>query len=207
VVRANTRWDAASGWHGLFSPTERSIYRLQMVQLLSALTNRIFEIDRFVAEIVAELREPLITKVMTSVTGLGSAAAALVFLGLFYLAGWDDELDVAVPSVVLTGVVVGVLMLTVQRAFPPHPVCLRAGSEAATTSFPSGHAASVTVFALTAHRSDVLPSLLVAAVAVLVAVSRIYLGTHYLSDTITGVLIGVGAFLVARRLARSTRSS
>ena len=178
-----------------------------MVQLLSALTNRIFEIDRFVAEIVAELREPLITKVVTSVTGLGSAAAALVFLGLFYLAGWDDELDVAVPSVVLTGVVVGVLMLTVQRAFPPHPVCLRAGSETATTSFPSGHAASVTVFALTAHRSDVLPSLLVAAVALLVAVSRIYLGTHYLSDTITGVLIGVGAFLVARRLARSTRSS
>jgi len=178
-----------------------------MEQLFSALTSRIFAIDRFVAEIVAELREPLITKMMTSITGLGSAAAALVFLGLFYLAGWDDELDVAVPALVLTGVVVGVLMLTVQRAFPPHSVCLRAGSEAATTSFPSGHAASVTVFALTARRSDVLLSLPVAAVAVLVAVSRIYLGTHYLSDTIAGVLIGVGAFLVARRLARSMRPS
>jgi membrane-associated phospholipid phosphatase len=53
----------------------------------------------------------------------------------------------------------------------------------------------------------VLLSLPVAAVAVLVAVSRIYLGTHYLSDTIAGVLIGVGAFLVARRLARSMRPS
>ena len=111
------------------------------------------------------------------------------------------------PALVLTGVAVSVLMLTVQRAFPPHPVCLRAGSEAATTSFPSGHAASVTVFALIARRSDVLPSLPVTVVAVLVAVSRIYLGTHYLSDTIAGVLIGVGAFLVARRLARLTRSS
>ncbi|WP_228842269.1 phosphatase PAP2 family protein [Halococcus agarilyticus] len=158
--------------------------------------------DRVVAEAIAELREPLVTKVMTSVTGLGSAAAALVFLGLFHLAGWDDELDVAMPALVLTGVVVGGLMLTVQRAFPPHPVCLRIGSEAATTSFPSGHAASVTVFALIARRSDTLATLPVAAVAALVAVSRIYLGTHYVSDTIAGVLIGVVAFLVAQRVKR-----
>jgi len=171
-----------------------------MEQLFSALTSRIFAVDRFVAELVAELRDPLLTKVMTSVTGLGSAAAAVVFLGLFYLAGWDDELDVAVPALVLTGVVVGGLMLTVQRAFPPHPVCLRPGAEAATSSFPSGHAAGATVFALTAYRSDTLPSVLIAALAVLIAVSRIYLGTHYVSDTIAGVLIGVGAFLVARRL-------
>ena len=171
-----------------------------MEQLFSALTSRIFAVDRFVAEMVAELREPLITKVMTSITGLGSAAAAAVFLGLFYLAGWEDELDVAVPALVLTGIIVGGLMLTVQRAFPPHPVCLRVGSEAATTSFPSGHAAGVTVFALTAYRSDVLPSMPATALAVLIAVSRMYLGTHYMSDTIVGVLVGVASFLVARRL-------
>jgi len=171
-----------------------------MEQLLSALTSRVFAVDRFVAETIAELREPLITKVMTSVTGLGSATAAAVFLGLFYLAGWDDELDVAAPALVLTGIVVGGLMLTVQRPFPPQPVCMTAGSAAATTSFPSGHAAGVTVFALTAYRSDVLPSMPIAALAVLIAVSRIYLGTHYLSDTIAGVLIGVGSVLVARRL-------
>ena len=58
-----------------------------MEQPFSALASQIFAIDKLVAEMVAELREPLITKVMTSVTGLGSAAAALVLLGLFYLAG------------------------------------------------------------------------------------------------------------------------
>jgi len=54
-----------------------------------------------------------------------------------------------------------------------------------------------------ASRSETLPSAPVAALAGLVVVSRVYLGTHYPSDAVAGVLIGAGAFLLARRaLAR-----
>ena len=139
---------------------------------------------------------------MTSVTGLGSATAALVFLGVCHLAGWDDELWSAGVALALTGVVVGTLMATIQRPFPPDPVCLTDGADTVATSFPSGHAAAVTVYAMTARRSAVLPFGIVAVLAGLIAVSRVYLGTHYASDTIVGVLIGIGAFLVAVELRK-----
>jgi undecaprenyl-diphosphatase len=71
------------------------------------------------------------------------------------------------------------------------------GAETVATSFPSGHAAAVTVYAMTARRSDELPFAPVAVLAATIAVSRVYLGTHFFSDTIAGVLIGVAAFAAA----------
>jgi undecaprenyl-diphosphatase len=68
---------------------------------------------------------------------------------------------------------------------------------------PSGHAAAVAVYATVAYRSDRFPFFLVAGGALLCAASRVYLGTHYLSDTLLGVAIGVGSVVLARRLVRS----
>lgn len=164
-----------------------------LLELLTAL-------DATVAEAVAGARTPLATKLFTSVTGLGSATAAVVFLGLFRTAGWRDEFERAGVALVLTGAVVGTLMATIQRPFPPQPVCVTGTSASVATSFPSGHAAAATVFALVAWRSETLPARAVGVLALAVAVSRIYLGTHYLTDTIAGVLIGVVAFAVAGRV-------
>jgi len=88
----------------------------------------------------------------------------------------------------------------VQRPFPPDPVCLTDETGMAPHSFPSRHAAAATVYALVARRSDRLPFAVVSGLAVLVAFSRMYLDTHYLSDTLVGVAIGFGAFLLGRAL-------
>ena len=170
--------------------------------LLAELLAFVVWLDQQAVELTLAVRGPLVTKVMTSVTGLGSATAALVFLGVCHLAGWDDELWSAGVALAVTGVVVGKLMATIQRPFPPDPVCLTDGADTVATSFPSGHAAAVTVYAMTARRSAVLPFGIVAVLAGLIAVSRVYLGTHYASDTIVGVLIGIGAFLVAVELRK-----
>ncbi|TKX78046.1 phosphatase PAP2 family protein, partial [Halorubrum sp. SD626R] len=45
-----------------------------------------------------------------------------------------------------------------------------------------------------------LPFAATAALAALIAFSRIYLGTHYLSDTVFGVGLGIAAVLVAERI-------
>ncbi len=42
----------------------------------------------------------------------------------------------AAVALVLTGVVVGVLMQTVQRPFPPAPVCMTGDTGTVATSFP-----------------------------------------------------------------------
>ncbi|PSQ51329.1 glucose-6-phosphatase [Halobacteriales archaeon SW_8_65_20] len=150
-----------------------------------ALLDWLFALDTQTALFVSEIRTPLVTKLFTSVTGLGSATAALVFLGLFWTAGWRETTKT--------------LMATVTRPFPPRPVCQTTGA-AVASSFPSGHAAAATVFTVTAWRSESLPVAAVAPLALAVAVSRVYLGTHYLSDTVAGIAIGIGAVAVAGAL-------
>ena len=170
-----------------------------MEQFLTDVLEFVVEIDERTVSLILDLRGPLATKVMTSVTGLGSASAAVVFLGLFYLAGWEEELLWAGVALALTGVVVGVLMQTVQRPFPPSPVCMTGETESVATSFPSGHAAAVTVYSMVAHRSAVLPFAPVLVIAILVAVSRMYLGTHFLSDSVVGAAIGVGVAVLVHQ--------
>ncbi len=169
-------------------------------EVLARIVEGILALDDAAVELVLALRHPVLTKFLTSLTGLGSGAAAVVLLGLCYLAGWRRELAVAGVSLAIAGVVVVSLMALVQRPFPPQPVCVTDGSGLAAHSFPSGHAAAVTIYAVVARESDVFPFGVTAVLAALVAFSRIYLGTHYLSDTVAGVVIGVGAVLFARRL-------
>lgn len=169
-------------------------------EILTRIFDGVLALDDATVELVLALRHPVLTKLLTSLTGLGSGAAAVVLLGLCYLAGWRRELAVSGVSLAIAGVVVVSLMALVQRPFPPQPVCVTDGSGLAAHSFPSGHTAAVTIYAVVARESDVLPFGVTAVLAALVAFSRIYLGTHYLSDTVAGVLIGVGAVLLARRL-------
>ena len=171
-----------------------------MESFVGTVVDVLVRIDTVTMEHVVELRTPLATKLLTSVTGLGSATAAFVFLGVCYLAGWDEELRRGAVALSLTGVAVLTLMATVQRTFPANPVCVTDGAETVATSFPSGHAAAVTVYAMVARDSDELPFTAVAGLSTLVAVSRIYLGTHYLTDTVAGVAIGLAAFLTAEWL-------
>ncbi|MEM4781045.1 MAG: phosphatase PAP2 family protein [Halalkalicoccus sp.] len=171
-----------------------------MRSTLTELLEIVVWLDHRVVELMLAVRSPLLTELMVSVTGLGSATAALAFLGICYLAGWSDELRSATLALALAAVVVGTMMWTIQRPFPPSPVCITDGAETVTSSLPSGHAAAGAIYAMTARRSSVLPFGVVAVLAAVIAVSRIYLGTHFFSDTVLGVLIGVGAFALAVRL-------
>lgn len=165
--------------------------------VLAELLQVVVWLDHRAVEVTLAVRHPLVTKAMTSVTGLGSATAALVFLGVCHLAGWTDELRSAGLALALAGVAVVTMMWTIQRPFPPDPVCVTGEAATVTTSFPSGHAAAAAVYAMTARRLTVLPFVPVAVLAAAIAVSRVYLGTHYASDTLAGVVIGIGAFALA----------
>jgi undecaprenyl-diphosphatase len=177
-----------------------------MAGFIAEIVGLILALDQLAVDLVVASRHPAVTKIMNSVTGLGSATAAAVIVGLFYLADWHEETATAVVALSITGVVVATLMALVQRPFPPDPVCVTRGSEMVAHSFPSGHAAGVTVLGLVAARSERLPVVPAAALAVVIAVSRLYLGTHYLSDTLVGIGIGAAAiWITTHRLADHTR--
>ncbi|HEY6050041.1 MAG TPA: phosphatase PAP2 family protein, partial [Thermoanaerobaculia bacterium] len=83
----------------------------------------------------------------------------------------------------------------------------------ASHSFPSGHATMGTIFfgaaavVLFREASSPLARILVAAGALVVisaiALSRVYLGAHWLSDVLAGVLLGAAWLLVYALLARA----
>jgi len=102
-------------------------------------------------------------------------------------------------AVLLSEVLIGPVKAAYGRARPP-------GSLVATTgaSFPSGHAvaASVTVFAavialVPAGRPRAGWGLAAAGFALVMGLSRAYLGAHWLSDAIAGLLLGTSCALLA----------
>jgi membrane-associated phospholipid phosphatase len=85
------------------------------------------------------------------------------------------------------------------RFFAAFP-CLSEGPE--LTSFPSGHA--VTAFAMAYVLSQTYPraSLVLYALATMVGLSRVFLGSHFASDVAAGAAIGLLTGYIVCRLAR-----
>jgi undecaprenyl-diphosphatase len=102
-------------------------------------------------------------------------------------------------AMLLSEVLIGPLKASYDRARPPVSLVATSGA-----SFPSGHsiAASVTVFAavialVPAGRRRVAWGLGAAVFSLLMALTRAYLGAHWLSDAIAGVLLGTSCALLA----------
>lgn len=145
----------------------------------------------------ATLREaipPVLTDVFAVVTELGGLAFILVALSVLYWVG-DRENTATVIAYALVALAV-TLFLKEWFALPRPPASVRAIGEAPETSgFPSGHAVSATVvyggLVLAYDRVRDLrvagPALLV---VVLVGLSRIVIGVHYLGDVLAGFAVG-----------------
>ncbi len=136
-----------------------------MQEVINGIIEAILLLDNIINAWIVEIRHPLLTKIMASVTGLGSATACFAFLGVFYLAGWTEEWRAAGTGLLLTG---------------------------------------ITVASFTTTQSERLPFLPVVALAALICISRFYLGTHYFSDTISGILIGICCGMAGRWISRHT---
>ncbi len=162
--------------------------------------------DRIAVTWAAAHRQTWLTEVMFLVSAVSGPSIASVYasiLLLAYLPGRQWTMTLAVALVVYGGVAlnVGVKHL-VHR---PRPDGGDALLRLTTFSYPSGHAAAVTVFggflAILLARCESTRSRRagLAAIAVwimLVTTSRVYLGTHYPSDVLAGVLEGLAWVLL-----------
>jgi membrane-associated phospholipid phosphatase len=102
-------------------------------------------------------------------------------------------------AVVLSEVLIGPLKGSYDRARPPGSLVATSGA-----SFPSGHSVAATVTVLAAvialvppGRARVAWGAAATGFSVLMALSRAYLGAHWLSDAIAGVLLGASCALLA----------
>jgi undecaprenyl-diphosphatase len=159
-------------------------------------------IDDAVLRWMAAHQSPGIQSAMLEITSLGTSAvvAMIVFIaGLFLWLNHHKHSAILLIAATLGGMVLdGLLKIGFNR---PRPQIFQWGTQVVSSSFPSGHAmASTIVYGTVAYlaarlqqnvASRFLTMGLAALMIVLICSSRVYLGVHYPSDVLAGVIIGL----------------
>jgi undecaprenyl-diphosphatase len=139
---------------------------------------------------------------MVEITLLGTATVVLMVAGVaaLFLYLTNHRYSALLLVIATAG---GVLLNAVLKfGFSrPRPQIFAWGTDAFTSSFPSGHAMSATIIygtvaylaaRLQPRRWARWTTLIVAAIAILlICTSRVYLGVHYPSDILAGIVVGL----------------
>ncbi len=166
------------------------------------LENELVGVDGPIAQFVEQQREPWLTTAMFAITWLGSATVLVpVALAVGILAAYRirSRRPIALLALVLVGstVLVQLIKLLVARPRPDSGLITELGY-----SFPSGHTTAATagwgalalvLCGLVTHRrTQVAICVGAVLVALLVGITRVYLGVHEPTDVLGGWALGVG---------------
>jgi undecaprenyl-diphosphatase len=145
---------------------------------------------------------PLLTQLSVELTYLGTGTVVMMIVAVAALFLWHTQhkhsarllLAAVAGNIILNGM----LKLVFHRA---RPTVFEWQTTAVSSSFPSGHAMSATVcygtvaylvIRLQKHRwSRVLTGIAAVVLILLICATRLYLGVHYPSDVIAGMLVGL----------------
>ena len=166
---------------------------------------------RHTSDLSRPIGPPWLLDVVRDITALGSTAVLALLVTIvttFLFATGKHHAGLFVLTTVLSGALLNTLLkLAFARARPDIVTPL---TQVSTLSFPSGHAASSAVCYLTlglmlaqtqASRLVRIHLIMTAAIlALLVGVSRIYLGVHYPSDVLAGWCFGTAWALICQML-------
>jgi undecaprenyl-diphosphatase len=158
--------------------------------------------DDAVLGYLATHQRPGVQQVMLEITFLGTGLVVAVIVGVAATFLWlsAHRWSAALLLVATFGGIVlnNVLKLGFAR---PRPHVFTWGTQAMSSSFPSGHAMSATIVygtiaylaaRLQRRRLSRVVTMLVAVLMVgLIAFSRLYLGVHYPSDVAGGIVVGL----------------
>jgi undecaprenyl-diphosphatase len=167
------------------------------------------KLDLMVLRTVAEWRSSWLTIMFTNLTALGSTTLVMLHsaIALALLISTRDK-NGALQLALASAGAQGLTEITKSILERPRPTAIPALVEAFGFSFPSGHALSaaamyVTIALLACRHLQlkaqrILVGICTAVVLFSVALSRVYLGVHYPTDVISGVVVGTAwAFLLA----------
>ena len=152
---------------------------------------------------VKNLRDERITLIMKLITSLGSVLVLLTILLLMFLL-YKNKKDTIYASInlILIYIINNIIKLIVQRPRPSGYNIITENSY----SFPSGHSMVATAFygfiiyliyknVENRKKRNTLIALLFSLI-ILICISRIYLGVHYLSDTLGGFFFALAYLMV-----------
>ena len=152
------------------------------------------------------LRCDTLTPIVKFITMLGNAGILWIILSALFLC-FKSTRKIGVMtslSLIFDLLSVNILIKNIVARTRPYEVIEGLTSvigPQSDFSFPSGHTAAsfafATVILLTAPKKYSIPTLIVAT---LIALSRIYLGVHYPTDILGGIVIGVICGILAVKL-------
>lgn len=148
--------------------------------------SRILKADKRVQEYISGRRDPDITQFMIGITSLGSTPVIGALLLFVYQLGSFTQFKYLTVSIILTAVTVNTIKHFSSRERPENQVI----NASFASSFPSGHSASA--FTVATILSFFYPAFIPLSfvTASVVALSRVYLGEHFLSDITIGSALG-----------------
>ena len=158
--------------------------------------------DDAVLRWIFEHRVPWLEPVMLEITFLGTGSVVITLVAVSGMFLWlsNHKYSALLLFVATAGSIILNNLLKVGFG-RPRPQIFDWGTNVVSWSFPSGHAMSAavvygTVAYLAArlqrrHLHRVLTMLAAAFLILLISASRLYLGVHYPSDVIAGVVIGL----------------
>jgi undecaprenyl-diphosphatase len=145
---------------------------------------------------------PFLTSLMTEITPLGTGAVVLVVIGVTAAFLWHTEHKHS-ARLLLASTAGSILLNNVLKLWfdRPRPTVFAWETHAMSSSFPSGHAMSATVVygtvayllaRLQKHRWARALTLTLAIIMIaLICSTRLYLGVHYPSDVLGGIVVGL----------------
>jgi membrane protein DedA with SNARE-associated domain/membrane-associated phospholipid phosphatase len=179
-------------------------------------------VDRPVAVFFVRHREAWLTRLLQDLTNLGSIRVLVPLIVVVGMACWLarrrwQPLALLAAAYAGADLAFNAVKELVRRPRPPAAILLK---PVAGPSFPSGHATqAVAVYGMLAALSaastarwprKVAAWTLAAVIVGLVAVSRLYLGAHWLTDVLGGLALGaawLSALLAATRTLRALRAA
>lgn len=155
------------------------------------------------------LRFEWLTKVMKFVTSLGDGGLIWIVLAAIFLCMKRyRKTGTAMAVALLIGYLVTNLLLK-NLVMRPRPYEVISGLQAligplGDSSFPSGHAtSSIAAGVVVLKGAPKYVGITAFVLAVMIALSRLYLGVHYPTDVLAGALIGLFAAFSAKYIVKT----